>query len=315
MNLRRSRSKILIVSPMKDEAENIHRIVESVAEQNFSDWQWLIFNNASTDDTLQKLEALCANESRIRVINSELSLTAAESFSTTMSLAAKFYEFDAILPLAGDDFFGSNHFLSLANCYLELGHDLVIPKCILWNPYQKNSQIISYSHMRENVSRFELMLWHAIERSYGNIFYSVISKELFFKFRDNKYAYYSSEYRSDWWNIHYMIQASLRPIIARDLIYVKSRHRNIPYDSAYYMAGKNVKFKKPKLLKKKYSFQEDFEMLFQISERFPKRRLPFYLALFVLMVSRTLYLYFKERFRRRFNRNKIFTPSASKGYK
>lgn len=52
--------KILIVSPVRNEAAHIDRVVRSVAAQELPPARWIVIDDASTDGTLELLEALAA---------------------------------------------------------------------------------------------------------------------------------------------------------------------------------------------------------------------------------------------------------------
>ncbi len=60
--------KVSIITPFHNSENTISETAESVLSQNYMDWEWLLFNDASTDKSLQIVEQLHEKDSRIRLI-------------------------------------------------------------------------------------------------------------------------------------------------------------------------------------------------------------------------------------------------------
>ena len=66
--------KISIVLPCYNGAEMLHRAIESVINQTFTDWELLIVNDCSTDNTAEIGALYASKDSRIRLTNNEKNL-------------------------------------------------------------------------------------------------------------------------------------------------------------------------------------------------------------------------------------------------
>lgn len=60
--------KFSIITPVYNAENYIGKAIESVLNQEFSDWELIIINNGSTDKTLQVVEEYAMRDSRIKVI-------------------------------------------------------------------------------------------------------------------------------------------------------------------------------------------------------------------------------------------------------
>lgn len=60
--------KVSIITPFHNSENTISETAESVLSQNHMDWEWLLYNDASTDRTLQIVEQLLEKDSRIRLV-------------------------------------------------------------------------------------------------------------------------------------------------------------------------------------------------------------------------------------------------------
>lgn len=60
-------SVIMGVYNCKDKAM-LKRSIESIISQTYSDWEYIICNDGSTDDTLEALRIIAQEDSRIKII-------------------------------------------------------------------------------------------------------------------------------------------------------------------------------------------------------------------------------------------------------
>ena len=63
--------KVSIVLPTYNGYKYINEAIESVIKQTYVDWELIIVNDCSTDDTFNVIEDYAKKEKRIRIINNE----------------------------------------------------------------------------------------------------------------------------------------------------------------------------------------------------------------------------------------------------
>ena len=79
--------QLSVIMPVYNGEEFLAEAVESVLEQSFSDFEFLIVDDASTDATASLLEAYAKKDSRVRVVRNEENLGIANSLNNALSLA------------------------------------------------------------------------------------------------------------------------------------------------------------------------------------------------------------------------------------
>src|ERR1700685_3932289 len=62
---------VSVVTPVYNGAEYLAECIESILAQTYSNWDYTILNNCSTDGTLLIAEKYAAKDARIRVVNNE----------------------------------------------------------------------------------------------------------------------------------------------------------------------------------------------------------------------------------------------------
>ena len=91
-----SQPLVSILTPAYNAAEHLEECVESVLRQTYSNWDYTIVNNCSTDGTLAIAEKYAAKDSRIRVVSNERFLRIIENHNHTIrqiSSGAKYCKF------------------------------------------------------------------------------------------------------------------------------------------------------------------------------------------------------------------------------
>jgi biofilm PGA synthesis N-glycosyltransferase PgaC len=94
--------RILIVSPVRNEAAHIERVVRAVAAQDLAPARWIVRDDDSTDDTLAILRRLEAEVPFLTVLAAEDMPKTAAPVRDRLALAAEVLAFDAGLRAAGD---------------------------------------------------------------------------------------------------------------------------------------------------------------------------------------------------------------------
>lgn len=62
---------VSILVPARNEENNVPQLIEAVLSQSHQNFELIIFNDQSTDDTAKIVESYCSQDSRIQLINSE----------------------------------------------------------------------------------------------------------------------------------------------------------------------------------------------------------------------------------------------------
>lgn len=62
---------VSILVPARNEENNVPQLIEEVLSQSHQNFELIIFNDQSTDDTAKIVESYCSQDSRIQLINSE----------------------------------------------------------------------------------------------------------------------------------------------------------------------------------------------------------------------------------------------------
>jgi glycosyltransferase involved in cell wall biosynthesis len=88
--------KVSIVTPFHNAESTISETAESVFRQNYSNWEWLLFNDASSDKSIQLIEQLQSKDSRIRVIG-ETKRSMGPSYGRNLGIAQASGEIVALL--------------------------------------------------------------------------------------------------------------------------------------------------------------------------------------------------------------------------
>ena len=63
-----SRAAISVVLPTHNGARYLDQAIESIVRQTFGDWELIVVDDASTDDTPSKIDAWCARDDRIKAV-------------------------------------------------------------------------------------------------------------------------------------------------------------------------------------------------------------------------------------------------------
>ncbi len=119
---------ISIITPLYNGAKTLGETSESVLAQDFDNWEWILFDDGSTDDTIVIAEKLCeANPERVRLFRHEGNANFGTSF--TRNKAVEMASADIIAFIDQDDVWYKNR----------LSHQMEIfsqhPECaMIWSP-------------------------------------------------------------------------------------------------------------------------------------------------------------------------------------
>jgi glycosyltransferase involved in cell wall biosynthesis len=101
----RNPATVSVITPVYNGAPFLRECIESVLRQSFQDWEYIIFNNCSTDDTAKIAEEYVARDPRIRLVHASNFVTSVINHNRSLSVVstdAKYIKFvhadDALFP-------------------------------------------------------------------------------------------------------------------------------------------------------------------------------------------------------------------------
>ncbi len=77
---------VTVLTPVYNGATFLRECIDSVLAQDFQNWEYIIVNNRSTDQTLEIAQAYAARDSRIRVVTNDDFLSMPQNFNRAFSL-------------------------------------------------------------------------------------------------------------------------------------------------------------------------------------------------------------------------------------
>lgn len=94
-------SKVSVLTPVYNGGAFLKDCIESVLRQSHTDWEYVLVNNCSTDDTLQIAESYAAQDPRIRVVSNRVFVNADENHNIAFRLVAA--DSDFVKVVSADD--------------------------------------------------------------------------------------------------------------------------------------------------------------------------------------------------------------------
>lgn len=83
--------KVSIITPCYNSCKTINETYESICKQDYTNWEWLVTNDASTDSSLNILLDLSSRDSRVRVFHNETNIGAGASRNISLANATGKY--------------------------------------------------------------------------------------------------------------------------------------------------------------------------------------------------------------------------------
>jgi glycosyltransferase involved in cell wall biosynthesis len=162
---------VSIGMPIYNESKYISETIESVLNQEFRDFQLIISDNASTDNTLSICQKYAAQDSRIRIIQNDTNIGASDNFKKVFEESNSQY----FVWMAGHDLWHSQ-FLSKCIDGLDQNSSVVLyyPKSICIDDTDQNLGVIGRgidTRGLDPVSRFQVVLWGM---GYGSPIYGLL---------------------------------------------------------------------------------------------------------------------------------------------
>lgn len=120
---------ISVVMPAYNAGKYIREAIESVINQTFSDWELIIVNDGSTDDTLEIIKGYAAHEPRIHYH----SISNSGSARKPRRIAVSMTQGDWIVALDADDYLDTDDLEKLYARAMETGAEIVIQRMVVIN--------------------------------------------------------------------------------------------------------------------------------------------------------------------------------------
>lgn len=128
--------KVSFVMPVYNAGEYVAYAIESIQKQHFTDWELIIVDDASTDDSLSIISEFAKSDPRIRIIRSENN--SGHAF-TPRKIAIETARANIISPLDADDWIDSDYLELLYAQYQANNADIVYPTmCVEGSEPKKN---------------------------------------------------------------------------------------------------------------------------------------------------------------------------------
>lgn len=107
--------KISVITPCYNQANFLEETINSLIQQTFNDWECIIVNDGSTDNTEEIALALAGKDTRIKYIHQEN-----KGVSAARNAAINISEGKYLIPVDADDLISPNY---LEACFCELEKD------------------------------------------------------------------------------------------------------------------------------------------------------------------------------------------------
>src|SRR2546428_5466695 len=129
---------VSVILPTYNRADTIRRAIESVRNQTLQDWELLVVDDGSTDDTAGMIAARYAGEPRLKLIRQENQGVSAARNAGMRSSAGKYLAF-----IDSDDEFLPHH-LELESAFLESHPEENMVAVELWEDFGRESFVKHY---------------------------------------------------------------------------------------------------------------------------------------------------------------------------
>ncbi len=100
-----------VVTPVYNRANLLHETIDTVLNQEFSDFEYILVDDKSTDDSLKVLKEYSAIDSRVKIVEHKIN----RGRCIARNSGVKAAKAEWICYLDSDDYYYSNHLSTLAN--------------------------------------------------------------------------------------------------------------------------------------------------------------------------------------------------------
>ena len=119
---------ISVVLPVYNASRYVKETLDSLSRQTFTDFEVLVVDDESSDDTPQIIEAYAAKDNRFKLLRKPNGGTAAKSVSYALPFCAGKYFFFS----SHDDFFSNDLFERMVERAKTTGAECIIPDLVFY---------------------------------------------------------------------------------------------------------------------------------------------------------------------------------------
>jgi glycosyltransferase involved in cell wall biosynthesis len=242
---------VLLISPVRNEGERVHRLLDSLQKQNFEDWRILFYDNASIDNTVDVIRKYAESDSRVHM---QLSTDAAHintNFNRAVNVAFEMFDCQYVGFVGGDDEYEETTYLSDLMKVLEVGNSIATPE------FREISELASYErhlcitsiHRSNARNRMEL----ASNTDNVALMYALFQAKDFISIFKNSYSQLTTNMSSDWWFVFAALSLSnTKPQLVTSATYIKYRKGIAFTDWHYTLVEKPLQVNDSAVVKNNY---------------------------------------------------------------
>jgi glycosyltransferase involved in cell wall biosynthesis len=220
--------RILVYLPVFNDESRIERAVKSVIKQTYLNWELVISDNDSTDNTLERIKPFLKDK-RINCIRLETHVTPDIHFNNVNNFLSKGDNYDLVCFLASDDYWGDEHYLkNMVNVLIDNDKSKLVVPIFISIPH-KDPNIAKVVTIRMPHGFYFLRIMKLFKDwSTVNLIYGLYDSSFFAEILNDKFSKLDQRnYFSDWWWA-YLVLKKTSPDLCIDAEYFKDTLRLDP---------------------------------------------------------------------------------------
>ena len=242
---------LLLICPVRNEGERVHKLLNSLQKQSFEDWKILFYDNASIDNSVDVIRKYAESDSRIHM---QLSTDAAHlntNFNRAVNVAFDRFDYQYVGFVGGDDEYEETTYLSNLMKVLEEGNAIAVPE------FREISKLASYErHLRiTSIHRSNARNRMELASNTDNValMYALFRAKDFISIFKNSYSQLTTNMSSDWWFVFAALSLShTRPRLVTSATYIKYKKGLAFTDWHYTLVAKPLQVNQSEVIKDYY---------------------------------------------------------------
>lgn len=219
--------KVLIYLPVFNDETRIERAIKSIVMQTFTDWQLIISDNKSKDNTYSLIQPYLIDE-RIRSVSLKTHVTGGENVNNIENFISSEDDFDLVCLIASDDYWGDENYLSnLVSIFLENTRSTRVKLAI--PIFNKISNMNSNTPTKLTIkieNKLYLFRVFKLFRNWGvaHLLYGLYDKSFFIEILTDKFSRLNKSNYSDWWWAYFVLKKT-SPVLCFRSEYFKDDYK------------------------------------------------------------------------------------------